>query len=80
MILPKADNSGNKIKPYKIMVNMLIKLIKGLEMARIMSFTPESVEDIGAISTGSLALDAATGIGGVPRGTNYRNYGDGRYW
>jgi len=34
----------------------------------IMSFTPNSIVNIGSISTGSLALDHATGIGGVPRG------------
>ncbi|HWL88148.1 MAG TPA: recombinase RecA [Polyangiaceae bacterium] len=64
---------ADKLKTLKTVVSSVEKQFgKGSIMALGEAYEPEP---IGAISTGSLALDLATGIGGYPRGRVVEVYG-----
>ncbi len=68
-----ADTSRNdKLKSLKLTVDRLEKEYgKGV----VMKLSDKGMGDIPAISTGSLGLDLALGIGGVPRGRVVEIYG-----
>lgn len=53
----------------------IAKLEKSYGKGTVMKMTDDSVDDIPSISTGSLGLDMALGIGGVPKGRIIEIYG-----
>jgi len=60
-----SDSNAEKLKALKLTID---KLEKAYGKGTIMKLSDERVQDIPAISTGSLGLDIALGIGGVPKG------------
>ncbi|MEN7549643.1 recombinase RecA [Rapidithrix thailandica] len=68
-----ADNEKQeKIKALEITIS---KLEKSYGKGTIMKLTDDNVVDVPCISTGSLSLDLALGIGGFPRGRIIEVYG-----
>lgn len=68
---PAADNA-NKLKALQ---TTLEKLDKTYGKGTVMRLSDTKVLDVPVISTGSLGLDLALGIGGVPRGRVVEIYG-----
>ncbi|MEP4532629.1 MAG: recombinase RecA [Cyclobacteriaceae bacterium] len=66
-----ADNS-EKIKALQLTID---KLEKTYGKGTIMKLSDNKVLDIPVISTGSLSLDMALGVGGIPRGRVVEVYG-----
>jgi recombination protein RecA len=65
------DNS----EKFKVLQATIEKLDKTYGKGTVMRLSDEKVQDIPAISTGSLGLDIALGIGGIPRGRIIEIYG-----
>ena len=71
-----ADKGINKnSEKFKALQLTLDKLEKTYGKGTVMKLSDEKVVDIPAISTGSLGLDIALGIGGLPRGRIVEIYG-----
>ncbi len=71
-----ADKGINKnSEKFKALQLTLEKLEKTYGKGTVMKLSDEKVVDIPAISTGSLGLDIALGIGGLPRGRIVEIYG-----
>lgn len=66
-----SDNS-EKLKALQLTID---KLEKAYGKGAVMKLSDEKVVDLPSISTGSLGLDIALGIGGVPRGRVVEIYG-----
>jgi recombination protein RecA len=66
-----SENS-EKLKALQLTID---KLEKAYGKGAVMKLSDESIVDIPAISTGSLGLDLALGIGGIPRGRVTEIYG-----
>jgi len=66
-----SDNS-EKLKALQLTID---KLEKAYGKGAVMRLSDESTLDIPAISTGSIGLDLALGIGGIPRGRVMEIYG-----
>jgi recombination protein RecA len=64
--------SNEKLKALQLTID---KLEKTYGKGTVMRLSDERVQDIPAISTGSLGLDIALGIGGIPRGRVIEIYG-----
>jgi recombination protein RecA len=64
--------SNEKLKALQLTID---KLDKTYGKGTVMKLSDEKVDDIPAISTGSLGLDIALGIGGLPRGRVIEIYG-----
>jgi len=64
--------SNEKLKALQLTID---KLDKTYGKGTVMKLSDNKVEDIPAISTGSLGLDIALGIGGLPRGRVIEIYG-----
>lgn len=67
-----SDTAKEKLKALQLTID---KLEKTYGKGTIMKLSDERVTDIPAISTGSLGLDIALGIGGIPRGRVIEIYG-----
>ena len=67
-----ADNNKEKLKALQLTID---KLDKTYGKGTVMKLSDEKIVDIPAISTGSLALDIALGVGGIPRGRIIEVYG-----
>jgi len=67
-----ADEQKKKLEALKV---TLAKLDKTYGKGTVMKLTGDNVVDIPSISTGSLGLDIALGIGGLPRGRVVEIYG-----
>ena len=66
------EESNNKIRAIDMAVSQIEKLFgKGA----IMKLGEKAIEDVPVVSTGSIALDMALGIGGLPRGRVVEIYG-----
>ena len=63
----KQESSVNKEK-LKALQLTLDKIEKGYGKGTIMKMSDHAIENIPSISSGSLALDVALGVGGYPRG------------
>ncbi len=63
----KSENKDNKEK-LKALQLTIDKLEKTYGKGTVMKLDDQKVMDVPAISTGSLGLDIALGIGGIPRG------------
>ncbi len=66
-----SDNS-EKLKALQLTIE---KLEKSYGKGTIMKLSDESITDVPSIPTGSLGLDLALGIGGIPRGRVTEIYG-----
>lgn len=69
---PMSNNNAEKLKALQLTIE---KLEKSYGKGAVMKLSDEKVLDIPAISTGSLGLDMALGIGGIPRGRVIEIYG-----
>ena len=67
-----AEDNKKKLEALKV---TLAKLDKTYGKGTVMKLTDDNVVDIPSISTGSLGLDIALGIGGLPRGRVVEIYG-----
>lgn len=67
-----SDNKSEKLKALQLTID---KLEKTYGKGTVMKLSDERVQDIPSISTGSLGLDIALGIGGIPRGRIIEVYG-----
>ncbi|AFM03527.1 protein RecA [Bernardetia litoralis DSM 6794] len=67
-----TDDNKKKLEALKV---TLAKLDKTYGKGTVMKLTDDNVVDIPSISTGSLGLDIALGIGGLPRGRVVEIYG-----
>ena len=83
---PKAEKVEKADKAEKGEVNVAVEKMKALQLTldkldkaygkgTVMKLSDNKVADIPSISTGSLSLDIALGIGGVPRGRVIEIYG-----
>ncbi len=66
------NKNSEKFKALQLTID---KLEKSYGKGTVMRLSDEKVVDVPAISTGSLGLDLALGIGGVPRGRIVEIYG-----
>lgn len=66
------NDKQEKLKALQLTID---KLEKTFGKGAVMKLSDEKVSDVPAISTGSLGLDIALGIGGVPRGRVVEIYG-----
>src|SRR6187551_3077978 len=66
------SDAKEKLKALQLTID---KLDKTYGKGTVMKLSDEKVVDIAAISTGSLGLDLALGIGGIPRGRVTEIYG-----
>ncbi|MEO5582668.1 MAG: DNA recombination/repair protein RecA, partial [Saprospiraceae bacterium] len=67
-----SNERDSKIKALQLTVD---KLEKTYGKGTIMKLGDKQVEDVEVISTGSLGLDIALGIGGFPKGRIIEIYG-----
>ncbi|MFW5759347.1 MAG: recombinase RecA [Cyclobacteriaceae bacterium] len=67
-----ADNNKEKLKALQLTID---KLDKTYGKGTVMKLSDEKIVDVPAIPTGSLALDIALGVGGIPRGRIIEVYG-----
>ncbi|HEV7382614.1 MAG TPA: ATPase domain-containing protein, partial [Dyadobacter sp.] len=72
MAAPATTDKENKLKALQ---TTLEKLDKTFGKGTVMRLSDTKVLDIPVISTGSLGLDLALGVGGVPRGRIVEIYG-----
>jgi recombination protein RecA len=76
MAAPTTDKAVNpNIEKMKALQLTMDKLDKAYGKGTVMKLSDNKVVDIPAISTGSLGLDIALGIGGLPRGRVVEIYG-----
>jgi recombination protein RecA len=66
------DNKAEKLKALQLTID---KLDKEYGKGTVMKLSDERVMDVPAISSGSIGLDIALGIGGLPRGRVVEIYG-----
>lgn len=66
------NSNTEKLKALQLTID---KLEKTYGKGTVMKLSDDTVQDIPAISTGSLGLDMALGIGGIPRGRVIEIYG-----
>ncbi len=70
----KADNSA-KLEKLKILQTTLDKIEKNYGKGAVMKLGDRPVKNLDVISTGSLSLDVALGVGGLPKGRIIEIYG-----
>lgn len=68
----KISESKEKLKALQLTID---KLEKTYGKGTVMKLSDDKIVDIPAISTGSLGLDIALGVGGIPRGRVTEIYG-----
>jgi recombination protein RecA len=68
----KVSEAKEKMKALQLTID---KLEKTYGKGTVMKLSDEKIADIPAISTGSLGLDIALGVGGIPRGRVTEIYG-----
>ena len=67
--------SGEKEAKLKALKLTLDKLDKAYGKGTVMKMSDQAIQDVDAISSGSLGLDIALGVGGYPRGRVIEIYG-----
>ena len=70
-----SDKISDKIEKLKALQLTIDKIEKTYGKGTVMRLSDSKVVDIPAISTGSLGLDLALGVGGIPRGRIVEVYG-----
>ncbi len=73
--MSKGNTNGNNQEKLKALQLTLDKIEKGYGKGTIMKMGDDAVEDVPVISSGSLGLDVALGVGGYPRGRVIEIYG-----
>lgn len=75
--MEKVENKGKEISKEKLKALQvtLDKIEKDFGKGSIMKMGDKAIADVPTISSGSIALDAALGIGGYPRGRVVEIYG-----
>jgi recombination protein RecA len=71
----KSTMADNKEQKFKALQTTLEKLDKAYGKGTVMRLSDKKVMDVEVISTGSVGLDLALGIGGLPRGRVVEIYG-----
>ncbi|NOY35988.1 MAG: recombinase RecA [Chlorobi bacterium] len=71
----EKQDSGISKEKLKALQLTIDKIEKGFGKGTIMKLGDHAVENIAAISTGSISLDMALGVGGLPRGRVVEIYG-----
>jgi len=75
--MAKKENNGNDMEERKRALDLAITQIdRQFGKGTIMRMGDSSIEGVTVIPTGSLALDIALGVGGVPRGRVIEIYGN----
>ena len=69
------SNLNQNPEKQKALAAALAQIEKNFGKGSIMKFDADSVEEIPVYRTGSLSLDAALGVGGIPRGRIIEIYG-----
>jgi recombination protein RecA len=72
---PNSNIMNKNSEKFKALQLTIDKLEKTYGKGTVMKLSDEKVVDVPAISTGSLGLDIALGIGGIPRGRIIEIYG-----
>ena len=75
MAKQSGDAQGLASEKLKALQTTLEKLDKAYGKGTVMRLSDSKVMDVPVISTGSLGLDLALGIGGIPRGRVVEVYG-----
>jgi len=70
--LKEMSDNSEKLKALQLTIE---KLEKTYGKGTVMKLSDEKIMDVPAISTGSIGLDVALGIGGIPRGRVTEIYG-----
>ncbi len=70
-----SDNKNDNKEKLKALQLTIEKLDKTYGKGSVMRLNDQKVSDVPAISTGSLGLDIALGVGGLPRGRVIEIYG-----
>ncbi|MCK4749638.1 MAG: recombinase RecA [Bacteroidales bacterium] len=73
--MSNGNASGNNQEKLKALQLTLDKIEKGYGKGTIMKLGDNSIEDVLVISSGSLGVDLALGVGGYPRGRVIEIYG-----
>lgn len=73
--MSNGNGSGNNQEKLKALQLTLDKIEKGYGKGTIMKLGDNAIEDVQVISSGSLGLDLALGVGGYPRGRVIEIYG-----
>ena len=63
-----TDADASKLEKLKILQSTLDKIEKNYGKGSVMKLGDRPAEDLEVISTGSISLDAALGVGGLPKG------------
>jgi len=69
------DAAAQKLEKLKILQSTMDKIEKSYGKGSIMKLGDRAVEEMDVISTGSISLDAALGVGGFPKGRVIEIYG-----
>ncbi len=73
--MSKGNTNGNNQEKLKALQLTLDKIEKGYGKGAIMKLGDNAIEDVSVISSGSIGLDVALGVGGYPRGRVIEIYG-----
>jgi recombination protein RecA len=73
--MSNGKESGNRQEKLKALQLTLDKIEKGYGKGTIMKLGDNAIEDVPVISSGSIGLDLALGVGGYPRGRVIEIYG-----
>jgi len=73
--MSNGNGSDNKQEKLKALQLTLDKIEKGYGKGTIMKLGDNAIEDVQVISSGSLGVDLALGVGGYPRGRVIEIYG-----
>lgn len=73
--MSNGNGNGNNQEKLKALQLTLDKIEKGYGKGTIMKLGDNAIEDVQVISSGSLGLDLALGVGGYPRGRVIEIYG-----
>lgn len=71
----EQDLAAEKLEKLKVLQAAISKIEKNYGKGSIMKLGDRAVEEMDTISTGSIALDAALGVGGFPKGRIIEIYG-----
>ena len=71
----EQDLAAEKLEKLKVLQAAISKIEKNYGKGSIMKLGDKAVEEVDTISTGSIALDSALGVGGFPKGRITEIYG-----